>query len=111
MACHGLLHLFDDLAAVLRALGGQVAAGGSLHVTSLVAETAIGSRALGSLHRRGEAAAPRREHELVTAARAALNGPVRSRREGSMVFLSAGPLTRLDPGDADWRLTRAPSAR
>ena len=44
VACHGLLHLFDDLAAVLRVLSGQVAAGGSLYVTSLVAETAIGSR-------------------------------------------------------------------
>ena len=93
VACHGLLHLFDDLAAVLRVLGGQVAAGGSLYVTSLVAETAIGSRGLGLLHRAGEAAVPRREQELVTAARAALDGPVRSRRKGSMVFLSAGPLT------------------
>ena len=81
------------LAAVLRVLGGQVAAGGSLYVTSLVAETAIGSRGLGLLHRAGEAAVPRREQELVTAARAALDGPVRSRRKGSMVFLSAGPLT------------------
>jgi len=81
------------LAAVLRVLGGQVAAGGSLYVTSLVAETAIGSRGLGLLHRAGEAAVPRREQELVTAARAALDGPVRSRRKGFMVFLSAGPLT------------------
>jgi len=81
------------LAAVLRVLGGQVAAGGSLYVTSLVAETAIGSRGLGLLHRAGEAAVPRREQELVTAARAALDGPVRPRRKGSMVFLSAGPLT------------------
>jgi len=93
VACHGLLHLFDDLAAVLRVLGGQVTAGGSLYVTSLVAETAIGSRGLGLLHRTGEATVPRRERELITAARAALDSPVHSRREGSMVFLSAGPLT------------------
>lgn len=43
MACHGLLHLFADPDQVLRVLRSQLAPGGSLYATSLVAETRIGT--------------------------------------------------------------------
>lgn len=89
VACHGLLHLFDDVDQVLLALRAQVAPGGSLYVTSLVAETVIGSRGLGLLHRAGEAAVPRRQADLVIAAHATLGDAIQIRREGSMLFLSA----------------------
>lgn len=71
VACHGLLHLFDDVAGALRALADQVATGGSLRVISLVAETAIGSGVLARLHAAGTVAAPRRERDVVSAARRA----------------------------------------
>lgn len=57
-ACFGLLHLFDDLDATLSILKAQVAAGGSVYATSLIAATPIGRRALALLRRAGEAAAP-----------------------------------------------------
>lgn len=90
VACHGLLHLFEDAAGVLRVLGGQVSPGGSMYATSLVAETAAGRRMLRLLHRRGEAAAPRDGRAVVDAARAGLGVPIRARREGSMLFLVTG---------------------
>lgn len=89
VACHGLLHLFDDPAPVLRVLRAQATPGGSLYVTSLVAETAVGSRALGLLHRTGEAATPRREQELIGIARAELGVLTQVRRDGSMVLFTA----------------------
>jgi len=91
VTCHGLLHLFDNPAEVIRALRAHVAPAGSLYATSLVAETAIGGRALALLHRAGEAAIPRRERELATVARAELGALTEVRREGSMVFLTAVP--------------------
>ncbi|MGI8753267.1 MAG: class I SAM-dependent methyltransferase [Acidimicrobiales bacterium] len=87
VACHGLLHLFDDPSQVIQVLRSQVAAAGTLYTTSLVAETAIGTRALRLLHRIGEAAVPRSKDELVMAARSELDGSVHVRREGSMTFL------------------------
>jgi len=90
VACHGLLHLFDDAAEVLRILNTQTTAGGSLYATSLVAETARGNWALTQLHRAGEAALPRRERELAGLAATALQRAVRLRREGCMAFLTAG---------------------
>lgn len=47
MACHGLLHLFDDAAEVLRILNTQTTAGGSLYATSLVAGRGNRARQLG----------------------------------------------------------------
>jgi len=87
VSCHGLLHLFDDPSQVVRALRSQLAPGGSLYVTSLLAETAIGTQALRLLHRIGEAAAPRTENDLSAIARAELGDTFRLRREGSMAFL------------------------
>lgn len=64
VACHGLLHLFADPDQVLRMLRSQLAPGGSLYVTSLVAETRIGTRMLRLLHRIGESAMPRQRRPL-----------------------------------------------
>jgi ubiquinone/menaquinone biosynthesis C-methylase UbiE len=96
VACHGLLHLFDDPGQVLGILRAQLASGGWLYATSLVAETAVGATMLRLLHRAGEAAAPRRASVLASIARAALSDAVRLRREGCMAFLDwhaspAGP--------------------
>ncbi len=87
VACHGALHLFEDLAGALGALRAQLAPQGTLYATSLVAETTIGRRCLALLHRTGEAAAPRRAMELLAAARAELSD-VTLHREGSMVFIT-----------------------
>lgn len=87
VACYGLLHLFDDPGQVLRVLRSQLAPGGSLYATSLVAETRIGTHVLRLLHRSGETAAPRRENDLAALARATLGDAVELRREGSMAFL------------------------
>lgn len=100
VACHGLLHLFDDAGTVLRALRAQIAVGGSLYVTSLVAETSISRWALGQMHRVGEAAAPRREDDLATAIRATVGGPLYARCEGAMMFICVGPLTTPVQPDA-----------
>lgn len=97
VTCHGLLHLFDDMHAVLHALQAQLAAGGSLHVTSLVSETALGTQMLKLLHRSGEAAAPRRIQDL-----AAVTSTVDSRPElwhtGSMAFMRWAPPRRVERG-------------
>ncbi|MEO9222937.1 MAG: class I SAM-dependent methyltransferase, partial [Mycobacteriaceae bacterium] len=87
VACHGLVHLFEDPGQLLRVLRSQVAPGGSLYATSLLAETRLGTQALRVLHRGGEAAVPRRENDLATLARAALGDNVELRREGGMGFL------------------------
>lgn len=59
VACHGALHVFDDLPEALRALRAQLVPGGTLYVTSLVAETPVAARYLALLHRAGEVATPR----------------------------------------------------
>lgn len=91
---HGLLHLFDDLDAILRALQSPLADSGTLLATSLTAETRRSRWALRQMARTGEAAAPRRQSELQTAVHDALGTPPEVRREGAMVYLSVGPLPR-----------------
>jgi len=88
VACHGALHVFDDLPEALRALRAQLAPGGTLYVTSLVAETPIAARYLALLHHAGEVATPRRQADLLAHARAEL-GDVTARRHGAMCFLTA----------------------
>lgn len=81
--CMGLLHLFDDPAALVDALCAQAVPGGTVHVSALVAETAIGRRYLRVLHRAGEVAAPRTAAELS----AALGG-IELDARGSMAYAS-----------------------
>ena len=87
VACHGSLHVFDDLAGVLSALRAQLAPGGWVYASSLVAETAVGRRYLRLLHRAGEVAAPRREAEVLQAAGAELSD-VTLRRHGSLAVVT-----------------------
>lgn len=88
VACHGALHVFDDLPEALRALRAQLAPRATLYVTSLVAETPVAARYLALLHRAGEVATPRRQADLLAHARAQF-GNVTARRHGAMCFLTA----------------------
>ena len=78
----GLLHLFDDLAPLLAALGAQLSPGGELYVAGLVAETRRGRRYLELLHRADEVASPRTAEQLY----AALGSPQEFRTVGCMAF-------------------------
>ena len=60
----GCTHLFDDVPAVVTTLQGQLAPGGTLHLSGLVGETRRGRRYLQLLHRAGEVATPRSASEL-----------------------------------------------
>ncbi len=77
----------------MRALRAQLAPGGALYVTSLVAETPVAARYLALLHRAGEVATPRRQADLLTFARAEL-GDVTARRHGAMLLPHRPHLTR-----------------
>lgn len=90
VACHGVLHLFEDPVGVLHALRAQLAAGSSLYASALVAETAVGRRYLTVLHRAGEVAVPRHEYELAAATRTVFSD-VEIHREGCMAFITAHP--------------------
>jgi SAM-dependent methyltransferase len=78
----GALHLFDDVDALVAPLRAQLAPGGLLYVSGLVAETGRGRRYLEVLHRAGEVAAPRTAEDL----RAALGAPEAFRTAGCMAF-------------------------
>lgn len=78
----GMTHLFDDLQAVVVSLLAQLAPGGELHLTGLVAETRRGRRYLEILHRAGEIAAPMTADEL----HVALGCPTRFRVTGCMAY-------------------------
>ena len=78
----GLLHLFDDLASLLAALGAQLSSGGEDYVAGLVAETRRGRRYLELLHRADEVASPRTAEQLHTA----LGSPQDFRTVGCMAF-------------------------
>lgn len=60
----GFLHLVDDVPGLLCALRAQLAPGGRIFCSSLVAETRVGRRYLRALHRAGEIARPRTAAEL-----------------------------------------------
>jgi ubiquinone/menaquinone biosynthesis C-methylase UbiE len=87
VACHGLLHLFDDPGRMLRVLHSQAAPGGSVYATSLLGQTPLARMVLRLLHRAGEAAPPRWENDLSTMANAELGDDVQIRHDGAMTFL------------------------
>jgi len=89
VACFGVLHVLDDPWAALRALRDQVAPGGRLFVSMLVADRGIGRVYLAALHRAGEVGPPRRAEELADAARAVFGASSDVRRTGSMAWLRA----------------------
>jgi SAM-dependent methyltransferase len=78
----GAAHLFDDLDALVDPLRAQLAPGGALYVSGLVAETVRGRRYLDVLHRAGEVAAPRTARELHDA----LGTPADFRLTGCMAY-------------------------
>ncbi|MDP1849892.1 MAG: class I SAM-dependent methyltransferase [Solirubrobacteraceae bacterium] len=90
VACFGVLHVLDDAPAALAALRDQLAAGGQLFASMLVADRAAGRAYLNALHRAGEVAQPRRAEHLADAAQYVFGARVDIRRTGSMAWLRAG---------------------
>lgn len=89
VACFGVLHVLDDPWAALRALRTQLAPGGRLFVSMLVADRRFGRWYLTALHRAGEVGPPRRSDELTDQARAAFGDSCAVERTGSMAWLRA----------------------
>ena len=89
VACFGVLHVLDDPWAALGALRDQVAPGGHVFVSMLVADRPVGRAWLAALHRRGEVGPPRRADEPSAAARKCFGRSVDVRRRGSMAELRA----------------------
>jgi len=89
VAAMGALHVFADLPAVLRSLRGQVAQGGQLYLSALVAETRIGSRYLRVLHRAGEVSPPISQSQLTRTIASELKVTPHVERRGSMVYIKA----------------------
>ena len=89
VACFGVLHLLDDPWAALAALRDQLAPGGQLFASMLVADRAVGHAYLDALHRAGEVAQPRRAEHLAGAAQGVFGASVDVQRTGSMAWLRA----------------------
>jgi SAM-dependent methyltransferase len=88
VACHAVLHVLDDPWTALEALAAQVAPGGGLFASMLVADgRGLSPRYLKLLHARGEAGPPRTSAELAAAARARLGAAARVERSGAMAYL------------------------
>lgn len=87
VACFGVLHVLDDPWAALEALRDQMAPGGHVFASMLVADRRLGSAYLAALHRAGEVGPPRRADELADAARAVFGASADVRRTGSMAWL------------------------
>lgn len=84
----GVLHCLDELDGALAALHDQLAPGGRLFASSLVAATPVGRRVLGLLQRAGEAGPPRSEEEFTEALTRRFAGATVARR-GSMAYATA----------------------
>lgn len=89
VACFGVLHVLDDPRGALAALRDQLAPGGQLFASMLVADRAVGHAYLSALHRAGEVAKPLRTEHLAAAAQAVFGAPVDIQRTGSMAWLRA----------------------
>ena len=95
--CPGMLHLFEDVAAVTGELARVTAPDGRIFASSLVAERGIGSAYLRLLHKSGEVARPRSAAALLgmlEAERSGLAQPVEATRDGDMLFIEAAPAPR-----------------
>jgi SAM-dependent methyltransferase len=88
VACHAVVHVLDDPWPSLDALAAQVAPGGGLFLSMLVADGGgISPRYLRMLHGRGEAGPPRTSAELAQAARERLGATASVTRSGAMAYL------------------------
>lgn len=96
VACFGVLHVLGDPWVALAALRNQLAPGGRLFASMLMADRRVGGTYLAALHRAGEVGPPRRVHELADAAQAVLGASADVRRTGSMAWLrwTSPPLAR-----------------
>lgn len=95
VACHGMLHLFNDVSSVLRVLRTYLMSSGTLYASSLVAESHIGKQVLRAMHRAGEISAPRTEGEVLAQVHDALGDDIITYRRGSMLFIIHGPTPTL----------------
>jgi SAM-dependent methyltransferase len=95
---YGLLHLFDDLAPLLRVLDAQRTSDGTLRATSLVPETALAGSVLRLLHLAGETARPRR---LVDLATPHATDEVRPRGSAGLSCLQERGSSRAEKGQRD----------
>ena len=86
--CHGALHVFPSPSDVCAEFARVLAAGGSLHVSSLVLGRWLGDRYLGLLHRAGEVTQPRVASEVAALVEAKLGVPARLEVLGNFAFLS-----------------------
>ena len=89
VASFGTLHVLDDPWRALAALRDQVAPGGRLFASMLVADRRVGGAYLGALRRAGEVGRPRRAGELDAAAHDLFGSSADVRRTGSMAWLRA----------------------
>jgi hypothetical protein len=89
VGCLGLLHVLDDPWAALVTLREQMAPGGRMFASMLVAERPVGRRYLAALHRAGEVSRPRRAHELKAAAESVFGLQAEVRCTGSTAWLRA----------------------
>jgi SAM-dependent methyltransferase len=104
VACFGVLHVLDDPWPALAALRDQVAPGGRLFASMLVADRPVGRAYLAALHRAGEVGPLRRTEQLADAARAVFGASADVRRTGSMAWLRAtaasSPAVTDSPADS-----------
>lgn len=92
VGCFGVLHVLPSVRAAVRSLLRCVAPGGRLFVSSLVAETRVGTRYLRVLERAGEVVPPRTEAELRADLEAGADGAaIELRRTGSMAYAVLAP--------------------
>jgi len=82
----GMLHLFDNVWPLVRALSRITQPGGHLFLSSLVANGRFGDRYLRFLHRAGEVAAPRTAAELERVLRDALGNDATFSVTGNMSY-------------------------
>ncbi|OHV04016.1 class I SAM-dependent methyltransferase [Mycobacterium talmoniae] len=90
VVCYGVLHLLDDPAAAVRRLCDQVAPGGTVYATALVARTRRARAMLRALHRGGQSAPPRTPDELADLLRPVLPD-LTIETAGAMAYLTARP--------------------
>lgn len=83
----GMLHLFEDSAPLLDALGGCLRPGGNLFLSALVESGRLGDRYLRFLHRAGEVATPRDVGVLESRLATSQFSSAQVQIEGNMAFV------------------------
>ncbi len=84
-----VLHILDDVKAMLRGFESALADGGAMSLTSLIANDRWGDIYLRSIHKAGEAASPRDTNALLAILHE-LDIPVKHYVKGNMMFIYKG---------------------